>query len=761
MHYIFSLSLTVLLLIFTNLSLAATSSSEFIGSKTCKDCHSEQFSAWKGSHHDLAMQHASKEAVLGDFNNSKFSANGVTTTFFKKDGKFWVNTDAADGSLQNFEIKYTFGFTPLQQYLIEFPDGRIQTLGIAWDSRSLDTGGQRWFHLYPEQKIDSKHDLHWTGQQQNWNFMCADCHSTNLQKGYDSKSNTFKTTWSEINVACEACHGPGEQHLAWATKDKNLQANDISMGLNYLLHDRKDVSWTMDIETGTAKRNKTANNNQEIEVCAACHSRRGFIKPGIESDGAFLDHYRPALLSNELYHLDGQIKDEVFVWGSFMQSKMQAAGVTCSDCHDPHTQELRAEQEQVCTQCHLPTKYNTKQHHKHAEDSAGANCLDCHMPETTYMVVDPRRDHSIRIPRPDLALKTKAPDACSQCHKAKSTQWAADKFTQFWPDIGKPYQNWGTSLSLARSGKPQAEIALIKTIRDQQVPDIARATAVSELPPFLSPLSGKVLQDALQDKSPLVRLAALGALETIPAENRYQFAAPLLQDTTLAVRTEAARIAAPGIRTQLEPKDQQILLAGIAEYIETQNQNAERPESHLNLGNLYINTGDLAAAEQAYSQALKLDPKFGPAYANLADLFRGQGLESQASKTLTNGIKQLPKDATLHHALGLMQVRSQQMDAALNSLKKAAELQGAPARYTYVYGVALNSTGKSAEALQVLEQSLGAHPNNQEIINLLASINRDLGNNSKAIEWAERLLQINPVDKNALQFIQDIKQTQQ
>ncbi len=760
MHYLFSLSLTVFLLIFTNISLADENTDKFVGSKTCKDCHSEQFSDWQGSHHDLAMQHASKEAVLGDFNNSKFSANGVTSTFFEKDGKFWVNTDAANGSLQNFEIKYTFGFNPLQQYLIEFPDGRIQTLGIAWDSRPKQAGGQRWFHLYPEQKIDSKHDLHWTGQQQNWNYMCADCHSTNLQKAYDRNSNTFKTTWSEINVACEACHGPGEQHLAWATKDKNLQANDVSMGLNYLLHDRKDVSWKMDIKTGTAKRSKTASNNQEIEVCAACHSRRGFIQPGIEADGSFLDHYRPALLSDGLYHLDGQIKDEVFVWGSFMQSKMQAAGVTCSDCHDPHTQKLRAEQEQVCAQCHLPTKYNTKKHHQHSEGSAGANCLDCHMPETTYMVVDPRRDHSIRIPRPDLSLQTLAPNACSQCHKAKSTQWAADKFSQMWPDIGKPYQNWSTSLSLARSGKPQAEIALIKIIRDQQTSDIARATAVSELPPYLSPLSGKVLQDALQDKSPLFRLAALGALEALPRENRYQFAAPLLQDSVMVIRTEAGRIAAPGIRTQLDPQDEYLLQAAIAEYIQTQNENAERSESHLNLGNLYINTGDFTAAENAYSQAIKLDPKFGPAYANLADLYRGQGLEAQASKILNKGIGELPENGTLHHALGLMQIRNQQLESALSSLKKAATLQPETARYSYVYGVALNSTGNSETALQVLEQSLNIHPNNQEIIYMLASINRDIGKNAKAIEWAQRLLQINPTDKNALQFIQNINSAQ-
>ena len=225
---------------------------EFTGSKSCFACHAEQQQTWQGSHHDLAMQHATEETMLGDFNNSEFTANGVISRFFRKDGKFWVNTDAEDGSMQNFEIKYTFGVIPLQQYLVEFPDGRVQTLGIAWDTRSESDGGQRWFHLYPELSVNAGDELHWTGPQQNWNYMCADCHSTNLVKGYNNESNTFKTTWSDINVGCESCHGPGKNHLTWATKTDDLKQQDTSMGLAYLLHDRKDTAWVMNPATGIA-----------------------------------------------------------------------------------------------------------------------------------------------------------------------------------------------------------------------------------------------------------------------------------------------------------------------------------------------------------------------------------------------------------------------------------------------------------------------------------------------------------------------------
>jgi len=755
------LTFTLFSLFLAGISGASATESDFTLTKSCVACHDQQHRDWQGSHHDLAMQHASKDTMLGDFNNTEFTANGITSRFFTKDGKFWVNTDAADGSMQDFEIQYTFGLTPLQQYLVEFPDGRVQTLGIAWDTRPESEGGQRWFHLYPDLTINAGDELHWTGIQQNWNYMCADCHSTDLVKGYSITANTFKTTWSDINVGCEACHGPGKQHLAWAAKEDSEKLEDTSMGLAITLHDRKDVTWVMDPETGTATRQHPSTGNREIGVCAACHSRRGQFSYGTESDGSFMDHYRPAILTADLYYTDGQILEEVYVWGSFAQSKMQAAGVTCSDCHEPHSLKLRAKQEHVCSQCHMTSKYAVTEHHRHSLESTGANCLECHMPETTYMVVDPRRDHSMRIPRPDLALEYGTPNACNQCHTDKSTEWAVEEFAKLWPEAAQPYQNWTKSIELARSGLPQSEIALIKVIRDQNIPAIARATAVSELRPYLSPLSGEVLQVALTDDSPLVRFSALGVLDVLPPENRHQFASVLLQDPVLLVRTEAARISAPALRTQLDDQQYEVLQTALQEYIDTQNFNAERPETHLNLGNMYSQTGDIIKSEQAYRKATKLDPKFGPAYANLADLYRAQGMDKYAATVLKEGIEKLPEDATLYHAQGLLQARNQQMDSALVSLKKAAELQPEAARYIYVYGVALNSTGKTAEALQALEQGFTSHPGDREIIFMLASINRDLGQKEKAMEWAQKLLVINPADQSALQFIEALNASRQ
>ena len=285
------------------------------------------------------MQHANEDTVLGDFDGASLSHYGVTSHFFKKDGSFFVNTENAEGNMTDFEIKYTFGIDPLQQYLIEFPNGHYQALGIAWDTQPEEEGGQRWFHLYPNEKITHDDPLHWTGINQNWNFMCAECHSTNLKKNYDPLHGRYQTTWSEIDVSCQACHGPGSRHVEWAKsigREKQLKG-DLKNGLVVQLGDPDKSQWIMDEDAGTAKRSTPRKSKAQIETCAQCHSRRRLISENYEHGRPLLDTHHPSLLVEGLYHTDGQIDDEVYVYGSFLQSRMYQEGVTCSNCHDPHT----------------------------------------------------------------------------------------------------------------------------------------------------------------------------------------------------------------------------------------------------------------------------------------------------------------------------------------------------------------------------------------------------------------------------------------
>ncbi|MGD8619395.1 MAG: multiheme c-type cytochrome, partial [Gammaproteobacteria bacterium] len=404
---------------------------DFVGGQACRDCHAAEYSAWQGSHHDLAMQAASEETVLGDFDNASLLHFGVTTSFYRKDGRFMVRTEGPDGKLQDYEIKYTFGAVPLQQYLIEFPGGRMQALGLAWDSRPEAQGGQRWFPLYPDEEISHDDELHWTRPSHNWNSMCAECHSTHLEKNYDPVTRTFSTTWSEVDVSCEACHGPGSDHVAWAERKPGWKQLDTGKGLAITLDERRGIQWKTDPETGKPVRSEPRGSEREIEMCARCHARRSPISSAYVHGEPLLDHYLPRLLEEGMYYPDGQIDDEVYVYGSFIQSRMYHAGVTCSDCHEPHSSALRVPGNGVCLQCHQADKYDRPGHHFHKPQSAGGSCAECHMPPKTYMVVDPRHDHSMRIPRPDLSVKLGTPNACNNCHKDKDAGWA-DKQVRGW-----------------------------------------------------------------------------------------------------------------------------------------------------------------------------------------------------------------------------------------------------------------------------------------------------------------------------------------
>ena len=717
----------------------STAQPAFVGGKVCAGCHAAQEKLWAGSHHDLAMQHANKDTVLGDFGDTKFTHFDVTSTFFKDGDRFMVRTDGPDGKLHDYEIKYTFGVVPLQQYLIEFPDGRLQALGIAWDSRPAQEGGKRWFHLYPGEAVDHTDELHWMGLNQNWNYMCAECHSTNVKKNYDPASNRFNTTWSELDVSCEACHGPGSTHVDWAEKGETERAADETRGLVVALNERQGVTWPIDPAKGNAKRSTPRTSRKEIELCARCHARRGLLSEAYVPGRPLMDTHRPALLSEGLYYPDGHIQDEVYVYGSFLQSRMYHAGVTCSDCHEPHSLALRAPGDQVCLGCHAAERFATPKHHFHESGSPGARCVECHMPEETYMVVDPRRDHSIRVPRPDLSVRLGTPNACTRCHSAQTDAWAAARVIEWYGKPAKGYQDYAEALQAGRRGEPEAPALLIDLLSRKQQPAIARATAVAMLAPYPIPQALQAVNDALYDEDPMVRLGGLEALDGLPADLQVRLGQHLLEDPLRAVRTEAARVLAAVPDTAFDAEQRARLKDAVDEYIETQRLSADRPQAQVNLGNLYTRMGEARKAEAAYRQALALDERFVPAYANLADLYRQTGQETEAQKALTQGLAMAPNAASLHHAQGLALVRRKDLDGAVEALARAVEQAPDNARYAYVYAVALDANGKLAAAIDVLDQAHKRHQNDWEVLAALVNYANKAGKTDIADRYGAEL----------------------
>jgi tetratricopeptide (TPR) repeat protein len=733
----------------------------YVGAQACAGCHAAEHGAWAESDHALAMQVASETTVLGDFADRRFVYGAVTSTFFRRDGRHMVRTDGPDGKPTEFEIKYTFGVRPLQQYLIELSGGRLQALSIAWDARPREAGGQRWFHLYPNEKIDYRDELHWTRRQQNWNYMCADCHSTNVRKNYDATANRYATTWSEINVACEACHGPGSRHVAWAQAPRAGRAydGDDRKGLTVALRERRGVQWAIDPSSGNARRSAPRTTALEIGVCAQCHARRAQISSDYAPGRPFLDHYLPALLTPPLYWADGQQRDEVYSWGSFLESRMHAAGVTCSDCHESHRGTLRAPGNQVCAQCHAPAKYAAATHHFHRAGGPGAECAGCHMPVTRYMRIDPRHDHSLRVPRPDRSIALGAPNACTGCHAERPPAWAAVKLKEWYGRDAAGYQRFAETFHAAETGAAGASPKLAAIVRDTQEPAIVRASALTLLPRDFARSPGDVeaVKRALDDPEPLVRRAAVAALESLPLDQRSALAVSRLSDRARLVRIEAARVMAPVRPETLDQASRAAYERAADEFVAAQRTNDDRPESRTNLGTYFAARGRIPAAEAELRAALAIDPTFVPAYVNLADIYRAEQREPDVRRVLAEGLTAVPGDASLHYALGLALVRAQRTAEAFTHLERAATRAPDNARFVYTYAVSLYSAGKPREAIAVLEKARQRRPSDRDVLVALVMFNREQGALDQARRHAEQLATQYPDDPEAQRLLAQLR----
>jgi predicted CXXCH cytochrome family protein len=730
----------------------------YVGMKICAECHTEQVRQWSGSHHDLAMQPATEKTVRGSFDGATITAQGVTSKFFKKDGRFMVRTDGPDGLLHEYAISYAFGDTPLQQYLIEFPGGRYQALGLAWDTRAQEEGGQQWFHLYPNEWVSPPSSLHWTGRDQTWNYMCAECHSTDLKKRYDLVTDTYATVWSELNVSCEACHGPGSAHVQWAKarQVKKDSAEAEAKGLRAPLKDHSGGMWLFNPGDPIARRTIARTPTMEIDMCARCHSRRSVIHEDYVHGRPLLDSHLPALLEEPLYHADGQINEEVYVYGSFIQSKMYRAGVLCSDCHEPHSLKLRAAGNSLCAGCHAPAAFETPEHHFHKTGSAGANCTECHMPAKTYMVVDPRRDHSFRIPKPRLSQMLGTPNACTGCHQDRTPAWAERTVTKWYGTQRQASPHYGEALAAGRLREPNAGHRLAQLAQNQKEPGIARATALSLLQYYPSEATMAAIRRGAADKDSLVRLGAMRALRGVPVQYRIEVAEPLLRDPVRAVRIEAARATAPVPAEALSAEQNLAWEQTAQEYFQAQEVNADRPESHLNIGVLHAEHGQHDRAEAAYHTALRLDPGFVPALVNLADLYRAQQQDDRGESLLRRAIELEPDNATVHQAMGLWLVRQGKPQEALRHFEKAATSAPNDPSYGYFYGLALHSTQHSDQAIRTLEQTVKRHPSYKPLLVALVSINQETGQYAMARRYAERLAELDPEDREARRMLADL-----
>ena len=715
----------------------------YVGRSRCIECHQKQGDLWHGSHHDLAMDMATDQTVLGNFDNAELEHFDITSRMFRDADKFMVNTEGPDGELQDFEVQYVLGVEPLQQYMVELQPtaglaegeiGQLQVLRITWD-----TEAERWYFQNPpdvHEKLRPGDDLHWTGIASRWNNSCADCHSTNLQKGYDDQKGVYHTTFSEIDVSCESCHGPGSTHVKLAESGS--------------------VFWDRHHGYGLA-RLKGKDPGNEIQSCAPCHSHRRVVHPGFVPGESYHDHFSNAILAPSLYHDDGQIMEEVYVFGSFLQSKMYAAGVTCSDCHDPHGLEVRGAGNATCAGCHLPAKFDIPDHHFHEAGSPGSRCVECHMPAVDYMVVDPRRDHSIRVPRPDLSVKLGTPNACNRCHDDKDAKWAADWVTKWHgPERARDVRHAET-FAAARKGDPGVEKRLLAVVGDTESPAFTRASALLALRPYRDSRGFFAAIRALKDSEALVRVAAISKLENWPRDELRRLLTPLLHDSARAVRTETVRVLSPINKGDLNIKDNKAYVRAYGELQKRFTDHLDRPEAHLSLGIQASNRGDLVEAKKRYRQSIRRDENFVPARVNLADLVHREGDKAQAERLWREVTKLMPEWGDGFYSLGLLVAEDPaRLKEAAAILETAAKKMPEHPRVHYNLGISLWKLGEKARGAQSIIQAGKIDPANPEYPFGLAQFYVEDKNWRAALPHAQRAAELAPTDPEVNRLLSQI-----
>lgn len=532
---------------------------------------------------------------------------------------------------------------------------------------------------------------------------------------------------------------------------KRIGANRLTL----LLDERRGSSWQKSLRSIAARRSKPLDTHREHEVCAQCHSRRAQIAEGYHAGLPLLDHYLPVLLESGLYHADGQQRDEVFISASFAQSRMFAAGVTCSDCHEPHSQQLRLEGNALCGQCHMPTRFDTAEHHFHPTDSTGAQCVNCHMPETTYMVIDPRRDHSLRIPRPDLSERLGTPNACNQCHAERSPSWAAGQIHRNYNNPKPELQAFADIFAAAGQGHPDAQRELSALVTDPGQPAVVRASAAARLGLYASEANRSALIQGLQDANPQVRIASASSLAREPATSRAKWLSPLLEDPLRAVRSEAARLLAD---LALSPTQPPALKRALAKHEAGLMLYANRADSWVALAALSQRQGKIEDTRTQLEKALRLEPLHLQARLNLADLLRALGQDSQAAELLSQGTARQPQAALLHYALGLTQVRQQQPKAARASLERAFQLSPDDARIAYAHALSLWPRHPE-QALDKLQHAVQQHPYEIPLINAAAALNWQAGHHASAQHHARCLQILDPDSETATRILRASDQT--
>ena len=712
--------------------------SKYAGSKSCRDCHTNAYALWENSHHRLAERHVNPEIDRRFFEPAQvIRHNSQTSEVRIVEGHFEVLAPDLDGQTKPFKVERVIGENPLRQYMTHTDRGRWQVTEIASDPVRGD-----WFNVFGDEDRKPGEWGHWTGRGMNWNSMCAACHNTRLRKNYRQSTDGYETRMAEMGVGCEACHGPMADHVAWQKKHGQSQLAKHQTPYQR----RQTLDPTLDKLT----------KPQWIDTCGMCHSRRGELTGDFSPGDNFADHHSLVIVDEtDIYYPDGQVREEDYEYGSFVGSRMYAAGVQCSDCHEPHSAKTRLTGNQLCMRCHgapIPPapKIDASTHSFHKPNTPGDLCVDCHMPVTTYMQRHPRRDHGFTIPDPLLTKQFGIPNACNRCHNAPTNTvgWALQWVEKWYgTKMERPYRHRAQVIARARQGDNAALPGLLKIAREEKI-GYWRAVATGLLRRWAhEPQVAEVLLKQARDTDALVRSMAVRGLDLLQEASGNavkQTLSALLSDTTRLVRVEAAW----ALRANLDTNT----LAG-RDLLRFMQHNSDQPAGLLQIGIFLNDRGKSSEALACFQKAVEWDGGSAPLRHALAVSLSQNGRSQEAVQQLEMACKIAPRDAEYRFKLGLAYNETGRLPEATASLEEAVKLDPQYAQAWYNLGLAYAAAGKLEAALNALGRAETLSPQSAHIPYATATILARLGRISEARTAAQRALSINPGFAEAMQLL--------
>ena len=722
------------------------------GSESCRRCHAAFFQKWSTSFHGLAMRPYTPAFARDHLKPMEqgLVIQGGTYRAVIGTASDHVEETGPEGT-KTYPIAEVLGGKNVAYFLTLRDRGFLQTLPLAYDVRRGE-----WFST-TESAVRhlegvTNEELPWTDRAYTFNASCFGCHVSQLSTSYEPATDSYRTVWAEPGINCETCHGPAAEHVrvfeALEPGEKAPDAEIVPV--------------------------KSLSHEQRNDLCASCHAKASPLWTDFRPGDRFFDHFDLVTLESPDYYADGRDRGENYTLTSWRMSPCAKSGqIDCVQCHTSSGRyKWKDDPNGACRPCHEARVKDAAAHTHHRADGPGSLCTSCHMPTTEFARMR-RSDHSMRPPAPAATLAFGSPNACSLCHADKDASWA-DRTVKAWRGAAPSSREArllreGHLVAAAREGDWSQLPAILAYLADPGRDEIVTTALARLLEPCPDPAKWPAVRALVDDRSPLVRSAAVTALASDPASQDRLVAAT--GDDLRLVRVRAAgalngrglaslpEVRRHGVEKATGELERSLLARPdqFASHYDLGNLDLERgapaealahyrraielrPDhvaSLVNLSMAYARLGRTAEAEAPLRQAIAVEPRSGPAHFNLGLLLAESGREGEAKTELRRATELDPRNAAAAYNLSVLVAKSSPREAAAIA-RRAAEAAPLQPRFAWTEAYFAAEAGDVAGARRVLEALVRAQPGYGDAWGLLGSLLEKEGRTAEAREVYRR-----------------------